>query len=137
MPGYTQPTPPSLSWGENFDALLEFLREPELGPTLLSPNRFTKAFGMDLKTLARQARVHRNTVSQSPGSESVQQFIRNVLRVLRAAIDVSGDVGRATFWYRNEPLPPFDYKTAEALVSEGRTEEVLRYVVSLNAGAAG
>ena len=54
-----------------------------------------------------------------------------------AANDLTGDVGRAIFWYRNEPLPPFNYKTAEQLVSEGRAEDVLRYVESLEAGAAG
>ena len=58
-------------------------------------------------------------------------------RVMRAAYDLSGDVDRAIFWYRNEPLPPLGYKTAEQLVSEGRTEDVLRYVGSLKAGAAG
>jgi hypothetical protein len=41
------------------------------------------------------------------------------------------------FWYRNEPLPVFGYKTAEQLVSDGRAEDVIRYVVSLEAGAAG
>jgi hypothetical protein len=56
---------------------------------------------------------------------------------MRAAHDLSGDVGRSIFWYRNEPLPPFGYKTAEQLVIEGRTEDVLRYVSSLQAGAAG
>jgi len=41
------------------------------------------------------------------------------------------------FWYRNEPLPVFGYKTAEQLVSDGRADDVIRYVVSLEAGAAG
>jgi len=76
-------------------------------------------------------------LSRAPGSESVQRFMREALRVLRAADDLTGDVGRAIFWYRNEPLPPFNYKTAEQLVSEGRAEDVLRYVESLEAGAAG
>ncbi|MBY8610678.1 DUF2384 domain-containing protein, partial [Burkholderia arboris] len=71
------------------------------------------------------------------GSESVQKFLRDALRIIRAATDISGDVQRALFWYRNEPLPTFDYKTAEQLVSEGRTEDLLRYVTSLEAGAAG
>jgi hypothetical protein len=57
--------------------------------------------------------------------------------VIRAACDLSGDFGKSVFWYRNEPLPPFGYKTAEQLVSEGRTDDVLRYVESLEAGAAG
>ncbi len=56
---------------------------------------------------------------------------------MRAAHDLSGDVFRSIFCYRNEPLPPFGYKTAEQLVVEGRTEDVLRYVRSLEAGAAG
>ena len=99
--------------------------------------RFGDVLSIDVQTLATQAHVHRNTISRAPASESVQKFLREALRVMRAAHDLSGDVGRAIFWYRNEPLPPFGYKTAEQLVSEGRTEDVLRYVGSLEAGAAG
>ncbi len=71
------------------------------------------------------------------GAESVQRFLREALRVIRAATDLSGDVSKALFWYRNEPLPLFDYKTAEQLVSEDRTDDVLRYMTSLEVGAAG
>lgn len=72
-----------------------------------------------------------------PSSEGVQRFLREAVRVLRAASDVSGDISLAMFWYRNEPLPVFGYKTAEQLVSDGRAEDVIRYVVSLEAGATG
>ena len=92
---------------------------------------------MDLQTLAAQAKVHRNTLTRSPGAREVQAFMRSALRVLKAATDVSGDVNRALFWYRNEPLSVFGYKTAERLVSEGRTDDLLRYVASIEAGAAG
>lgn len=126
---------PALSRG--FEGLLEFLRDREAGPAVLSPKRFSDVLSIDLQTLAGQAHVHRNTLSRAPASESVQRFMREVLRVLRAGSDLTGDVGRAIFWYRNEPLPPFNYKTAEQLVSEGRAEDVLRYVESLEAGAAG
>jgi hypothetical protein len=87
---------------------------------VLSPKRFSDVLSIDLQTLAGQAHVHRNTLSRAPGSESVQRFMREAMRVLRAADDLTGDVGRAIFWYRNEPLPPFNYKTAEQLVSEVR-----------------
>jgi len=70
-------------------------------------------------------------------TESVQKYMHETLCVLRAASDLSGDVRRAIFWYHNEPLPPFHHKTAERLVAEGRTDDVLRYVESLEAGAAG
>ena len=121
----------------NFDRFLAFLRDEELGNVALSPKRFSEVVSVDLQTLAAQAHVHRNTISRAPGSESVQRFLRQALRAIRAATDLSGDIERALFWYRNDPLPPFGYKTAEQLVSEGRTEDLLRYLQSLEAGAAG
>jgi hypothetical protein len=120
-----------------FDMLMESLRDPSIGPTALSPIRFIAWLGIDLQTLARQANVHRNTLGSSPSSEKVQQFLREALRVIRAATDISSDVDYAIFWYRNEPLQPFDYQTAETLVSQHRTEDLLRYIMSLRAGAAG
>ena len=64
-------------------------------------------------------------------------FLREALRVIKAGTDISGDVNRSLFWYRNEPLSAFGYKTAEHLVPEGRAKDVLRYVASLEAGATG
>lgn len=125
------------AFNKSFDCFLEFLRDQEVGTAVLSPRRFSEVFSMDIQTLAAQAHVHRNTISRAPTSEGVQRFLREALRVIRAATDLSGDVDRALFWYRNEPLQPFDYKTAEQLVSDGRIEDLLRYVGSLESGAAG
>jgi len=122
---------------KNFDGFMDFLRDQELGAVALSPKRFGAVFGIDLQTLANQAHIHRNPLSRAPASESVQRFLREVLRVIRASADLSGDIERALFWYRNEPLQPFEYKTAEQLVSAGRTDDVLRYIGSLQVGAAG
>jgi len=125
------------AFNKNFGCFLEFLRDQEVGAALLSPKRFSEVFSMDIQTLAAQAHVHRNTISRAPASEGVQRFLREALRVIRAATDLSGDVDRALFWYRNEPLQAFGYKTAEQLVSDGRTEDLLRYIGSLESGAAG
>jgi hypothetical protein len=131
----TQQLSPAFSHG--FDGFIDFLRDQDAGASTLSPKRFSDVLSIDVQTLATQAHVHRNTISRAPASESVQKVLREALRVIRAAHDLSGDMVRAIFWYRNEPLPPFGYKTAEQLVSEGRTDDVLRYVGSLEAGAAG
>ena len=120
-----------------FDSFLSSLQDPDLPGPAVSPRRFSQALQIDLQTLAEQAGVHRNTVSRAPASASVQRFLREAVRVIRAATDLNGDVDRALFWYRNEPLQPFGYKTAERLVSEGRSDDVLRYVMSLEAGPAG
>lgn len=112
-------------------------KDPESSAPVLSPKRFSQALHTDLQTLAEQAHVHRNTISRAPGSRGVQDFLREALRIIKAATDLTGDLHRALFWYRTEPLSVFGYKTAERLVSEGRTDDVLRYVTSLEAGAAG
>jgi hypothetical protein len=123
--------------GDTFQHFIEFLRESgEPGP-VLSPRRFSQAMHIDLQTLAEQAHVHRNTIARAPGSRGVQDFLRQAVRVIKAATDLNGNLHRALFWYRNEPLSAFGYRTPEQLVSEGRTDDLLRYVASLEAGAAG
>ena len=58
-------------------------------------------------------------------------------RVLLAATDLSGEANIAASWFRREPLIAFSGKTAEELVRDGRTEDVLAYLQSLEAAAAG
>ncbi|REG48648.1 hypothetical protein B0G80_4904 [Paraburkholderia sp. BL6669N2] len=123
--------------GASFEQFMASLRDPDSPAPVVSARRFGEALHIDLQTLAQQAHVHRNTLSRQPASESVQRFLREALRVIRAATDICGDVTQALFWYRNEPLPVSDYRTAEQLVSDGRTDDLLRYVSSLEAGAAG
>jgi hypothetical protein len=120
-----------------FQQFVELLKDPDApGPTL-SPKRFSEVLHIDLQTLAEQAHVHRNTITRAPASRGVQDFLREALRVIKAATDLTRDVNKAVFWYRNEPLAAFGYRTAERLVSEGRTDDLLRYITSLQAGAAG
>jgi hypothetical protein len=58
--------------------------------------------------------------------------------VVAAATAVSdGDLEAAILWYRNEPLAPFNYKTAESLVAEGRAADVLDLLESFQAGFVG
>ena len=127
--------PPVL--GRTFQHFVEFLRESDASAPVLSPMRFSQAMHIDLQTLAEQAHVHRATISRAPGSRGVQEFLREALRTIKAATDLNGDLNKVLFWYRIEPLSMFGYKTAERLVSEGRTDDLLRYVASIEAGAAG
>ena len=123
--------------GGTYQHFIDYLRDPGTSAPVLSPKRFSQALNIDLQMLAEQAHVHRNTISRAPGSRGVQDFLREALRIIKAATDLTGDLNRALFWYRTEPLAVFGYKTAERLASEGRTDDVLRYVSSLEAGAAG
>ena len=122
---------------QNSDRFLNYLRGSDDSNKSLSPERFSEVFSVDFQTLAAQAHVHRNTISRAPTSAGVQRYLREAVRVIYAAVDISGDVEQSIFWYRNAPIAPFDYKTAEKLVSEGRIEDLIRYIQSLEAGALG
>lgn len=124
-------------FAKNFDGFLHYLRDATVPSTSISPKRFGRVLHVDMQTLANMAHVHRNTLSRAPEAESVQQYLRQTVQVVRAAVDVVGSVEEAIFWFRNHPLPTFDYKTAQQLVSEGRTEILIRYIQSLQAGFAG
>lgn len=122
---------------QNFDQFLDYLQDIETGTPSLSPRRYGQVLRLDMQTLAAQAHVHRNTISRAPDAESVQRYLRESVRVMRAAADVTGSVEKAIFWFKNNPLATFDYKTPQELVSEGRTEVLIRYIQSLQAGFAG
>lgn len=103
----------------------------------LSPRLFSGALNIDLQALAIKAHVHRVTVTRNPSSDKLQNYLRDALRVLRAATEINGNLPDALFWFRNEPISAFEYRTPEDLVSAGRADDLLRYVRSLEAGAVG
>jgi len=104
---------------------------------LISPARFAESLALEQQQLASFAHVHRNTVARLPRSPVLQEYMREAVRVIQAASIVSGDTKKALFWFRNAPLQPFGYKTAEQLVSDGKTEGLLKYLESIDAGATG
>ena len=119
----------------NFAGLMDALKE--VNRVMFSPERFLKVFSMDQQTLALRAHVHRNTVRNAPESEKVQAYIRDSVKVLRAVTDMGTDMTNAIFWFKNEPLSTFNYKTAEEVVSEGKTEQLIAFLQSWEAGAQG
>lgn len=105
--------------------------------TALSPERLAGALGLPLQRLATLARVHRNTVATAPTSPKLQDAMVDVVRVLSAVHALTGDIDRALFWFRNQPIPEFDHLTAMQLVGQGKVQAVIDYVESISAGAAG
>ena len=122
-------------FNRNFDVFMAFL-SADTSPSI-SPKRFGLVFRLDMQTLAAQAHVHRNTVRLAPDSEAIQSYLRDAVRVLRAATDSCGSIEKAIYWFKNHPLPTFDYKTPQTLVSEKRSEALIRYIQSLQAGYTG
>ncbi|RQT95247.1 DUF2384 domain-containing protein [Burkholderia cenocepacia] len=121
----------------DFGALMSYLHDTDASPVSISPRRYISVLRLELRDLATQAHVHRSTISCASDSETIQRFLREALRVLRAATDVSGDVERAILWFKNEPLREFDYKTAQTLVSEGHAASAIKYLQMAEAGFLG
>ena len=119
----------------NFDRFMNFLNAE--ASTSISPKNFGLVFRVDMQTLAARAHVHRNTVRLAPDSETIQSHLRESVRVIRAAADISGSIEKSIYWFKNHPLPTFDYKTPQDLVSEKRTEVLIKYIQSLQAGYTG
>ena len=105
--------------------------------TALSPERLADALELPIQRLASLAHVHRNTVSTSPTSPKLQDAMGNVVRVLSAAYSLTGDIDRALFWFRNQPIAEFDHLTAMQLVEQGKVQAVVDYIESISAGVAG
>lgn len=114
---------------------VERFREPNT--PYLSPTRVGDIFGFRVQELAERARVHRNTPTARPRAPQLQKYLQDMIRALAVATEMTGDADRAAFLLRNEPLRAFGYKTADALVQEGRVQDVIAYLESLAGGAAG
>jgi uncharacterized protein (DUF2384 family) len=117
-----------------FSEFMRGLQEPRT--PFISPARLSEQMGMSLSSLSSSLGLHRNTL-RNTSSEAVQGRLREVLRVLSAASEVTGDVDRAIFWYLNEPIADYGHKTAHRLVAEGQAEAVVAYLSDLENGATG
>lgn len=102
----------------------------------ISPKRFSAALGVQVTSLADLTGVHRNTL-RNPASERLQGKLREIIKVITVAASLTGDINKAIYWFRNEPIADYDHKTAAELVAEGQLEAVLSYLRDLENGACG
>jgi Protein of unknown function (DUF2384) len=118
-----------------FLGFAEEFRSPD--QPVIQPELFAEALHLKIQDLAMLAGVHRTTVSETPANARLQGFLREALRALSAAYEVTHDRDRSIFWFRNSPIPEFGHRTAEQLVAAGRTEAVVKYLTSIAAGSSG
>ena len=106
------------------------------GEPIMAPDRFASVLHLQLQDLARLAGVHRTTVSDNPSNPRLQGYLRDSLKALSAAYELSGDRDRAIYWFRNVPLPEYNHRTAEELVAAGDVDTVLAHVGQLLSGSS-
>jgi hypothetical protein len=63
--------------------------------------------------------------------------MREMVKVISAATELTGDIDKAIYWYRNEPITDYGHRAAAELVADGHAEAVLAYIRDLENGAHG
>ncbi|MCV6594476.1 MAG: MbcA/ParS/Xre antitoxin family protein [Silicimonas sp.] len=82
--------------------------------------------GLGKDALQRRARIN---------SDKTQRKLRELVEVLNKVKPRFGSDLVAYAWYRSEPLPGFDGRTAMQLVQDGKAQQVLDYIDAVDAGA--
>lgn len=111
---------------------LENVADPIVGG--ISPGRVGGALKMSVADLSRLTRLHRNTLTRTPRSPSVQARLGEVARIVAAASEIIGDDNKAAIWFRHQPLAGFAGQTAEELVGAGHADAVLKHLDTLADG---
>lgn len=80
--------------------------------------------------LAKDALQRRSRVQ----SDKTQRRLRELVEIINKVEPRFGSPLMAYAWYRSEPLPGFDGRTAMQLVQESKAQQVLEYIDAVDAG---
>jgi uncharacterized protein (DUF2384 family) len=80
--------------------------------------------------LGKDAMQRRTRIS----SDKTQRRLRELVEVLNKVEPRFGSELMAYAWYRSEPLPGFDGRSAMQLVQDGKAQQVLEYIDAVDAG---
>lgn len=109
-------------------AFLEDIREGDL----IAPRRLAQRLRVPMTRLSKLARVNRNTLAARPESPAVQFKLGQIARIIARVAEMTGDEGRAIFWFRYHTITGFG-QTAEALVEHGHADLVMEDLDRMNA----
>lgn len=90
-----------------------------------SAEEIAMTVGLGKDALQRRTRIN---------SDKTQRRLRELIEVLNKVEPRFGSELMAYAWYRSEPLPGFDGRTAMQLVQEGKAQQVLEYIDAVDAG---
>ena len=96
----------------------------------------SRTFKMSKVQLAETAGLGKTTVTKVERRESpkAQSRMTEMLEILVRVRGWAGSEAQAMAWYRAEPIPALDRRTAEALVKSGQANAVREYLDHLALG---
>ncbi len=96
----------------------------------INSGRVAEAFRMSRAQLAETAGLAPTTVSKTGRSSTpkAQARMTEMLEILARVRAWAGGEIQAMAWYRSQPIPALDGRTAEALVKSGKASAVRDYL---------
>lgn len=91
----------------------------------MSRGQFAETIGLPPTTAAKASRL---------AAPRTQARVAEMLEIIARVRDWAGGEAQAMAWYRSQPLPALDGRTAEALVKSGQAAAVRAYLDHLALG---
>ena len=90
----------------------------------------TERYSLTNVQIAETAGLKASTLTRKDrrGSAKAQNRIREMTEILARVEEWAGSPFNAMAWYRSEPIPALDGRTAEALVKSGEANAVREYL---------
>ena len=103
---------------------------------MIDAGRLASGLTMSVGQLAATAGLAATTLAKRDRSKAprAQARLREMLEILDRIDDWAGGETQALSWYRSQPIPALNGRTAEALVQSGEAAAVRRYLDHLALG---
>jgi hypothetical protein len=103
---------------------------------VIDAGELASALYMSMAQLAQTAGLAPTTISKRDRSKApkAQARLREMLEILDRIDDWAGGETQALSWYRSQPIPALNGRTAEALVQSGQAAAVRTYLDHLALG---
>lgn len=97
---------------------------------LVDVDRVANVFRMSKGQLAQTAGLGLASVTKADRriAPKAQMRVTEMLEVISRVLDWAGGEAQAMAWYRSQPIPALDGRTAEALVKAGQAHAVRAYL---------
>ena len=101
-----------------------------------APRKIASIFHTTSEEVARTAGLGRDAVQRKERihSDKTQRRLREMIEIINKVEPRFGSALIAYAWYRSEPLQGFSGLTAMQLVRDGRANDILDYIDSIDAG---
>ena len=115
---------------------IAFLADTFAEDGLVGADRLSAVLNITRAELAAALGLSRDAVAKTTRARSpaTQARLRDMVEIVNRVQGWAGSPRQAFAWYRSQPLPSFGDQTAEALVKDGRSEAVKRYLDRIAVG---